>query len=68
MEQLMFDLNTINDDVKVYLLNLISQNRQPSGRELLNEVENKFGWKVRWSICSIIKDLIQNNVLNGIER
>lgn len=65
MEQLVFDSIKI-EDVKTYLLNMIRNNREPSGSELLNEVENKFGWQVRWSICDIIKNLIEDKSLTRI--
>ncbi len=67
MEQIVFETIKIGD-VKIYLLNLISQYRQPSGRELLDEVEKKFGWQVRWSICDIINNLIQDKSLTRSEK
>ena len=56
------------NDVIDYLINMIKCYRQPSASELLNEIENKFGWQVRWSICDIIKDLIQDIALTRSER
>jgi hypothetical protein len=47
---------------------MIKNNRQPSGAELLDEIELYFGWKVRWDISQIIDDLIKSNTLTKIEK
>lgn len=62
-----FDPNKI-DEIKAYLFHVVRQYRQPSGSELLSELENTFGWKIRWSIFDIINDLINDNMLTRSEK
>lgn len=62
-----FDPNKI-DEIKAYLFHVIRQYRQPSGSELLRELENTFGWKIRWSIFDIINDLINDKMLTRREK
>jgi hypothetical protein len=50
-------------DVQRYLIDIAYSHRQPSGVELLEELENKFGLKVRFDIISIIEDLIKSKEL-----
>jgi len=61
------DTHTQND-VKYYLIEMLRKNRQPSGSELLQEVEKKFGWTVRWDLCNIITSLLTEHKFISIER
>ena len=53
--------------VKNYLYNVVQQFRQPSGIELLKEIEDQFGWQVRWYICYVIREIIYENKVSEIE-
>lgn len=59
---------TLIDDVKSNLLDIIKRYRQPSASELLLELEHEFGWEVRWTVWTIIHDLIQSDILTRIQR
>jgi hypothetical protein len=46
---------------------MIKSTRQPSGAELLEEIEKNFGWKARWELCDIIRKLVRSNYLTKIQ-
>ncbi|OZM56886.1 hypothetical protein CIB95_08940 [Lottiidibacillus patelloidae] len=49
-------------------MELLNNNRQPSGTELLEEIENFFGWEIRWALCNIIEEILQNDNIQGIKK
>ncbi len=53
----------LKQKVKHYLIDLSETYKQPSGIELLEELEKKFGWKVRLELCAIIDELLQQKLL-----
>jgi hypothetical protein len=53
----------LKQKVKRYLINLSETYNQPSGVELLEELEEKFGWKVRLDLRAIIDELLQKKLL-----
>ncbi len=62
-----FDISK-KDGVISYLLSMAHECRQPSGSELLSEVEKVFGWQVRWRICEIISEFVKENNLTHFVR
>ncbi|MDD4629231.1 MAG: hypothetical protein PHV71_01350 [Eubacteriales bacterium] len=65
----LFDLadETTQENVKCYLKEMLNNNRQPSGSELLLEVEKKFGWAIRWDLCNIITRLLAEHRIISLE-
>lgn len=57
----------MKDKIQDYLIKISFSNRQPSGIELLSEVEHNFGWKARFSLRAAIEDLIKQKRLSRIE-
>lgn len=53
----------LKQKINRYLINLSETYKQPSGTELLEELEKKFGWKVRLDLCAIIDELLQKKLL-----
>ena len=51
----------IKEKIENHLIDLICEHRRPSGAELLEEIEKRFGWQFRWELCGVIKNLLNRS-------
>src|SRR3970040_307780 len=51
------------DQVEGMILETLRANRQPSPWEVVVTVEQKFGWKARWAVRSVLEKLVASTSL-----
>lgn len=62
------ETSDLSNRVKEFLVNLVRSRQQPSANEVLEQTENKFGLKARWSLVAVIESLTNAPDLTGQER
>ena len=62
------NIEDILNKVKAYLIHISIQNQQPSGAELVENVERMFGWKGKLYLVEASEELLESKELSNMEK